>query len=131
MHRESVIRSGAKRPLVVGDRLDTDIEGAHAGGVDSLLVLTGVTTVEALLAAPPHHRPTYVARDLRGLLLPHPEVTRDGSLAHCGGWTASAAGESLTLTGEGDPVDALRALCSAGWASPGSDASKALASLDL
>ncbi|MEE1727544.1 HAD hydrolase-like protein, partial [Streptomyces sp. BE282] len=28
MHRETVLRTGAKRPLVVGDRLDTDIEGA-------------------------------------------------------------------------------------------------------
>jgi HAD superfamily hydrolase (TIGR01450 family) len=131
MHRESVIRSGARRPLVVGDRLDTDIEGAHAGGVDSLLVLTGVTTAEALVAARPEHRPTYVARDLRGLLAPHPEVVRDGSRARCGGWTASASGGSLTLSGEGDPVDALRALCSAGWAEPGSDPAKALASLDL
>ncbi|MDX6351815.1 MAG: glycerol-phosphatase, partial [Streptomyces sp.] len=49
MHRETVIRTGAKRPLVVGDRLDTDIEGANAGGVDSLLVLTGVTDAALLL----------------------------------------------------------------------------------
>ena len=32
---------GGERPLMVGDRLDTDIEGAHNAGVDSLLVLTG------------------------------------------------------------------------------------------
>ena len=41
MHRESVERSGARRPIVVGDRLDTDIEGARAVGCASLLVLTG------------------------------------------------------------------------------------------
>ncbi|GAA3497055.1 hypothetical protein GCM10019016_041560 [Streptomyces prasinosporus] len=27
MHRETILRTGAERPLVVGDRLDTDIEG--------------------------------------------------------------------------------------------------------
>ena len=68
--RESIERVGANRPLVVGDRLDTDIEGAQAAGLDSLLVFTGVTRVVDLLAAPPHQRPTYVAADLRGLAAP-------------------------------------------------------------
>lgn len=131
MHRETVIRTGAKRPLVVGDRLDTDIEGAHAGGVDSLLVLTGVTTPAALLGAEPRHRPTYVARDLRGLLTPHPEVTGEDGTARCGGWTAAVSGGALTLTGEGDPVDGLRALCRAAWSNPGADPAKALSGLDL
>jgi HAD superfamily hydrolase (TIGR01450 family) len=72
MHDEAVRRSGARHPLVVGDRLDTDIEGANRAGCDSLLVLTGVTDEAALLAAPPSQRPTYVARDLRALLLPYP-----------------------------------------------------------
>ncbi|OII67010.1 HAD-IIA family hydrolase, partial [Streptomyces sp. CC77] len=72
MHRETVLRTGAQRPLVVGDRLDTDIEGACNGGVDSLLVLTGVTDPAGLLAAVPEHRPTYVDADLRGLLTGQP-----------------------------------------------------------
>ncbi|MGZ8626530.1 MAG: HAD-IIA family hydrolase [Actinomycetota bacterium] len=59
-------RVGATRPLVVGDRLDTDIAGAEVMGWDSLLVLTGVTTAEDLAAAP--ERPTYVAADLRALV---------------------------------------------------------------
>jgi HAD superfamily hydrolase (TIGR01450 family) len=125
MHRETVIRTGAKRPLVVGDRLDTDIEGANASGVDSLLVLTGVTKAAALLAAEPRHRPTYVAADLRGLLTPHPPVSWDGSQARCGGWTVSASAASsspsLDLAGSGDPLDALRALCCAAWTAPSSD----------
>jgi HAD superfamily hydrolase (TIGR01450 family) len=70
LHRETMIRTGARRPLVVGDRLDTDIEGANRAGVDSLLVLTGVTTLEQLRDVPDLHRPTYVAQDLRGLLDP-------------------------------------------------------------
>ncbi len=76
MHRETILRTGAQRPLVVGDRLDTDIEGAFNGEVDSLLVLTGVTDGAQLLAAPPQHRPTYVDADLRGLLTGQPKVTR-------------------------------------------------------
>ncbi|MDT4916062.1 MAG: glycerol-phosphatase, partial [Pseudonocardiales bacterium] len=73
MHRESVQRSRAEHPIVVGDRLDTDIEGANAVGCASLLVLTGVTSPAELLAAPEHLRPTYVAADLSGLLVPHDE----------------------------------------------------------
>jgi len=61
---------GATRPLVVGDRLDTDIEGAVRAGLDSLLVLTGVDTVDDVLAAPAARRPTYIARDLAGLVEP-------------------------------------------------------------
>ncbi len=60
-------RVGADRPLVVGDRLDTDIEGAVRAGMDSLLVLTGVSTRADALAAPPNQRPTFVAEDLSAL----------------------------------------------------------------
>jgi HAD superfamily hydrolase (TIGR01450 family) len=71
---ESVQRSGALRPLVVGDRLDTDIEGANRSGIPSLLVLTGVTDWQDLLHAPPPYRPTHLGRDLRALLTPAPAV---------------------------------------------------------
>ena len=62
--------SKAQRPLTVGDRLDTDIEGAVNAGMDSLLVLTGVSGPAELLSAPPERRPTYVAGDLSGLFAP-------------------------------------------------------------
>jgi HAD superfamily hydrolase (TIGR01450 family) len=58
---------GAKKPLVVGDRLDTDIEAANRAGMDSLLVLTGVTQPDEVPTAPETRRPTYVAKDLSGL----------------------------------------------------------------
>ncbi|MFG2137014.1 HAD-IIA family hydrolase [Streptomyces sp. NPDC048650] len=132
MHRETVLRTGAKRPLVIGDRLDTDIEGAHNGEVDSLLVLTGVTTAAGLLAAPPPHRPTYVDADLRGLLRPQPAVSAADGGFRCGGWQARAVGDALVLDGEGEPLDGLRALCAAAWTAAGDgscalDAGKALA----
>lgn len=53
--------------LAVGDRLDTDIEGAVAAGMDSLLVLTGVDDLRACATAPLRRRPTFVAPDLRAL----------------------------------------------------------------
>ncbi|AEW93353.1 MULTISPECIES: HAD hydrolase-like protein [Streptomycetaceae] len=134
MHRETILRTGARRPLVVGDRLDTDIEGAHVGEVDSLLVLTGVTTPAHLLAAEPRHRPTYLAADLRGLLTGHPPVTPHGDGFRCGGWSAGADGGALRVEGDGDPCDGLRALCAAAWTAAGDgpgrlDGEKALARL--
>lgn len=119
MHRETILRTGAKRPLVVGDRLDTDIEGAFNGEVDSLLVLTGVTDGAQLLAAPPQHRPTYVDADLRGLLTGQPEVVENGDGFRCGGWTAEAGSERLELAGDGEALDGLRALCAAAWTAAG------------
>ncbi|MGV9673536.1 HAD-IIA family hydrolase [Gordonia sp. NPDC003504] len=65
---DAITRSAADKPLVIGDRLDTDIQGAHSVGLDSLLVLTGVSTPTDLLSAPPQQRPTYVAADLSGVL---------------------------------------------------------------
>ncbi|MET8869990.1 HAD-IIA family hydrolase [Nonomuraea sp. NPDC004580] len=112
LHRESMIRTNARRPLVVGDRLDTDIEGATNAGVESLLVLTGVATPADVLTAEPRHRPTYMGEDLRALLEPYPEV-RDGA---CGGWRARWEDGALRLEGDGSRIDGLRAACDAAWA---------------
>ena len=68
LFQEAIARLGLERPLVVGDRLDTDIEGARAAGLDSLLVLTGVTRESDLAGLPAEQRPTYWANDLRCLL---------------------------------------------------------------
>jgi glycerol 3-phosphatase-2 len=120
LHAEAVARTGARRPLVVGDRLDTDIEGANRAGTDSLLVLTGVSSPAEVVLAAPQHRPAYVAADLRGLLQPHPEVTAGRDGYRCGGWTATADdGAGLRVSGRGAPIDGLRALCGAAWSSPG------------
>ena len=119
LHAESVQRVGAKRPVVVGDRLDTDIEGAVRAGTDSLLVLTGVTAPADLLLAGPQRRPSYVAEDVSGLNARQPDVTTEDGRFSCGGWTAVAAGDQaggwLTVSGSGSWIDGLRALCSAAW----------------
>jgi glycerol-1-phosphatase len=131
LHRESVIRTGARNPLVVGDRLDTDIEAAHRAGADSLLVLTGVTRPADVVLAPPRRRPAYVGETLEVLLGPYPEVGQEKDGFSCGGWTARRArtGE-LTLDGDGSGIDGLRALCAVAWAIPeGVAADQAEASL--
>ena len=119
LFEETLLRVGGAHPLVVGDRLDTDIEGAVRCGLDSLLVMTGVTDVPTLAAATPGQRPSYVADDLRGLLGTHPEPEiLDGEVG-CAGWTARTASggevQGPELVGEGAAVDALRALVSLCW----------------
>ena len=54
--------------LVIGDRLDTDVLGAHAVGAESMLVLTGAHGPEDVARADPADRPTYVGDDLSHLL---------------------------------------------------------------
>ena len=119
LHRESVIRTGARRPLVVGDRLDTDIEAAYNADTDSFLVLTGVDNPRSAVLAPPSQRPTYIGETLDALLHAYPEVASTDDGATCAGWTATApadAAGTLTLTGDGDAIDGLRALATAAWA---------------
>jgi glycerol-1-phosphatase len=66
--RAALERAGGGRPLVVGDRLETDIAGAQGLGWDSLLVLTGISSREDVAASP--ITPTFVAEDLSALFAP-------------------------------------------------------------
>lgn len=113
---ETIRRVGGERPLMVGDRLDTDIEGAVALGIPSLLVRTGVSGLGELAAAPPRQRPTYLAADLRGLVRPHPRVQEGDRGWRCGGWTAHADGDRLVVEGHGPADDWWRAAAGAAWA---------------
>jgi HAD superfamily hydrolase (TIGR01450 family) len=95
-------RSGEGRALMVGDRLDTDIAGAVAVALPSLLVLTGVSTAADLLAAGPESRPTYLGRDLSALTTPHPAVDTDGTVHR--------------ETGDSDDgLDGLRSVAARAW----------------
>lgn len=60
-------RLGAKSPLAIGDRLDTDIAGGNAAKVDTFMVVTGVSTHMDVVAAPPEHRPTLIGADMTAL----------------------------------------------------------------
>lgn len=108
---DAVAEAGASAPLVVGDRLDTDIEGGNALGADTFLVLTGVNTVADVIAGPDIHQPTYVAETLAGLHAPRADSLpgpRDG-------WTATVDADRLILTGAAgaDPAQAKYAAIAA------------------
>jgi HAD superfamily hydrolase (TIGR01450 family) len=111
----SIERLEAKHPLMIGDRLDSDIEGANAVGIASLWVATGVHDAYDLARAPKNQRPTYVAAGLGALAEKQPGVTVDGSKHSCAGWTAEIVNNAVSVKGEGEPYDGLRAILSAVW----------------
>src|SRR5262249_54113229 len=109
---------GLRHTLVVGDRLDTDVEAAVRAPMDSLLVLTGVTSPADLLGAAPHQRPTHVAADLEALSTPdeaaripvwtargaHRGQTQSGGRTQAGGWQVTHHAEHLRLAGSGEAL---------------------------
>lgn len=120
---ETIRRVGGERPLMVGDRLDTDIEGARVIGVDSLLVLTGVSGLAEVVTAAPHERPDFIASTLAGLFEAHaaPEVHDDpaedvGVEARLAGWRAVVGRDGdLRVEGRGRVDDWWRAVAGAAW----------------
>jgi len=115
---------GAKNPMAVGDRLETDIMGAVAAGVPAMHVLTGVHQARAVLRAPRGQRPAYLAIDMRGLLEAHPAPKhhRDGT------WTCGLSQvakvtrvgvltlDDVELTDDVTiSIDSYRALAAAAW----------------
>ncbi len=113
---ETLERMAADRPLMVGDRLDTDIDGAIGAGIDSLAVLTGVNSLSDVAALDSGRRPTFVGPDLSALVVAHPDVTIDETSASCGAATATADGESVRLSrGEPGSLEAIRAVVALAW----------------
>jgi hypothetical protein len=109
-------RFDSKRPLFVGDRIDTDILGANRAGIDSVLVLTGISQAKELLATKEDSHPTFVIADLRELLTPYvePKKTKFGYSLR------SAEVELLgnkvrVVSGEPKSLDVLRCACAVIW----------------
>lgn len=112
-------RRDARRPLVIGDRLDTDLAGARAAGYAGLHVFTGVSSARDAVLASSEERPTFLGADLRSLLVPHPVPTRgEGDWWSCGTAAAAVRDGSLTFDGSassGITLDHVRAACAAVW----------------
>lgn len=113
---ETLRRTGATRPLMVGDRLDTDIAGAARLTIDSLHVLTGVHGLRDLLELPADVRPTFVASDLRALLEPHPAVRVSSRRSTCADAAAELVGDVVDVV-DGVPgtLAAVRAVIGLAW----------------
>lgn len=116
-------RFGVSAPLMVGDRLDTDIRGGRRAGIRTAFVRTGVDRAKQLLAAEPDDRPDFILDDLRGLRLAYPsaEVSAprpDTTVAKVGGAEVILEGPDLRIRRRGAAeVDLLRAACTAIWES--------------
>ncbi|RSZ63400.1 HAD-IIA family hydrolase [Corynebacterium hylobatis] len=110
-------RMGAQNPLVVGDRLDTDIEGGNAAGMPTFQVLTGVSGHIALLEAVKEQRPTYIAESLSELTSPATDLCPGPQ----GGFTARVDGNDILLergTADSTSIQALRTVLQVAWALP-------------
>lgn len=115
LFRRAATTCDAHRPLVVGDRLDTDIEGAANSGMDAVLVLSGVSHAADLWRAPASQRPRHLAKDLSGLLAAPLVASLTDGVAHCGPATARIEAGSLRIVDGGDPLAAIWAAAQAIW----------------
>ncbi|MDN4479393.1 HAD-IIA family hydrolase [Demequina muriae] len=118
MFRLAAAKVDAELPLVVGDRLDTDLKGARAADMPGLQVLTGVDGVREAILAPPAHRPSFLGRDLTALADPHPHPEREGARWRVRAATAWIQGGVLRVDEADagpDGLDGARAACAAAW----------------
>ncbi|MDZ5146066.1 HAD-IIA family hydrolase [Microbacterium testaceum] len=112
----AVARTGAQTPLFIGDRLDTDIQGARTAQMRSLLVLTGIDRPKQILAAPPSQRPHYIVEDLRQLFEPYPATIVKGDRTRVGDAIVEIDGVDLRIVNDGGrQIDLLRAGAAAIW----------------
>jgi len=127
---DAMSRGDFHAPLVIGDRLDTDIAGATASQLPSLMVLCGVNTAEDAIWAIPSQRPDYLAEDLRAL-------TADADTLRVGphpGWQVDVQSETVTVrtTGNdpGDDLSVVRAIAAAVWAADADGQHRAISAVD-
>lgn len=132
--RETVDRLGARNPIFVGDRLDTDMAGANGVQMDSLMVLTGSHGKFDLLNAPESMRPTQVGVDISALLEPALELQIDAQGVRVGQAVARPVEDEVVLSEVAETVpaqlEALWATVNLAWRT-GLSASHALEGLHL
>ncbi|MFC6714027.1 HAD-IIA family hydrolase [Branchiibius cervicis] len=99
----------AAQTLGVGDRLDTDIAGASAAGMDALFVLSGVHGPADLAQAPREQRPRFVCADAGGLREPYEEPRPESGGYRIGDSVAHLSGDAIRWS-DGAPQDDIVAL---------------------
>lgn len=131
---ETVKRLGARAPIFVGDRIDTDIVGARNVGMDSLFVFTGTHGKHDLVATDPAGRPTQIGYGIDALLQEARVVEITAAEANCRGQRALLKQGHVVLTTVAsrleEQLDALWAILNLAW-QENSQADDALAQLDL
>jgi HAD superfamily hydrolase (TIGR01457 family) len=112
IYKTAVEHFGAKQALFVGDRIDTDIRGANRAGIDSVLVMTGISTRKEVLGVKKEDRPTFIIGTMAELLRHYdlPKKTKRGFA--CKDAEVELLGNKVVVT-HGDPrgMAALRAAC--------------------
>lgn len=111
----TVSRTQGTSPLMVGDRLDTDILGGRNAGVATLLVLTGVSGIEELARATPELRPDHICPTLAEAFAPQPVPVPGFEGWELGGWTAVVSDGALRVSGRGTDADWWRVAATACW----------------
>jgi len=113
---DALSRGDFDSPLVVGDRLDTDIAGANAAELPSLMVLCGVNSAADAIWAAPSERPVFLAEDLRALAGQDADTLR---IDKHPGWRIEIGDDAVTVTSTGsdagDSLSAVRAVAAAVW----------------
>jgi glycerol 3-phosphatase-2 len=112
---DALARGDFRTPLVVGDRLNTDIAGATAAELPSLMVLTGVNSARDAVYAIPDQRATLIGHDLRAL---HQE-TDELAVGPQAAWKVDTDGGGVTVSAiaddDGDGLSIVRAVADAVW----------------
>ncbi len=111
---EALRRSEATRPVFVGDRIDTDIMGAHAVGIDSFMVFTGASGVRDLCFAPANGRPTAIGWNVESLFEPTRTATTIDGVTRCGAATVTVDAQGQARVA--GPMDSTDAQLDAAWA---------------
>ncbi len=126
---DALARGNFTRPLVVGDRLDTDISGANAAGLPSLMVLTGVNSAIDAIWADTAHRPTFLGTDLAALHLPQSEVRIEPKPS----WRVTVDADQVSIGAiddTGSPLSLAQALAAAVWATDSAPAIRPIVPAD-
>jgi HAD superfamily hydrolase (TIGR01457 family) len=112
IYKTALEHFGSKKAIFIGDRIDTDIRGANRAEIDSVLVMTGISTRKEALGLKQEDRPVFIIETMAELLYDYdqPKKTKRGFA--CRGVEVELLGNKVLVT-NGDPksIGALRAAC--------------------